>query len=108
MRKSRTGFLSKNNLGSRSPGKFPVTAYEIRMEMRFDDVFDFELLRFGFLKVLVDIALRIDYGSFTFGTNQVRSMSETSEIELLEIHFLRIVMQILRLDSLANFCGSQS
>src|SRR5437773_9716787 len=108
MRKFRPGFLSENNLRSGPRRKFPMAADEVRMQMTLDDVFDFEILSAGFLNVLVDIALRIDYDSFTVGTNQVGSVSQATEIELLEIHFLRIVMQILHLDSLANFCGSQS
>jgi len=57
------------------------------MQMRLNDVFDFQVLRGCFLDVLIDVALRIDNRSFTVCADQVRRMRETSQVKLLEIHF---------------------
>jgi hypothetical protein len=38
--------------------------------VRFNDVFDFQILRVCFFDVLIDIALRIDDGGFTVRADQ--------------------------------------
>ena len=54
---------------------------------RAGDTIHLEILRGGFLDILIDIALRIDDRSFAVRANQIGSMSETVEIELFEIHW---------------------
>ena len=88
MRESRAGFLAKNNFGSGFVGEFAMAADKIGMQMSFDDVLDSQILRVGFFDVLIDIALRIDNGCFTIRSDQIRSVRETTEIELLEVHEL--------------------
>src|SRR4030095_5580451 len=65
-----------------------MAANEISMQMRFDNVFDLEILSFGFGDVLIDVALRIDYGRFTVCTDQVGSVGQATEIELFEVHWV--------------------
>src|SRR5574341_198246 len=54
--------------------------------MRFDDVFDFEVLRLRFIDVLLDVALRIDHCGFAVRANQIRGVRQAAQIKLLEIH----------------------
>jgi hypothetical protein len=63
-----------------------VTANKIRVQMRLNYILDFKTLSLGLRDVLVNVALRIDNRSFTFRPDQVRSVCETREIELLEVH----------------------
>src|SRR5215510_2088101 len=80
-----------------------MTADEVRMQVCLNDVFDFQILRRRFFDVLIDVALRIDNGGFAIRADQVRRMRETSQIELLEIHWntLEMPMDLGRADSLA-------
>jgi hypothetical protein len=64
-----------------------VTANEIRVQMGLNDVFDLQVLRRCFFDVLIDVTLRVHHGGFTVCAEQVRRVRETSQIELLEIHF---------------------
>ena len=41
-----------------------MTADEVCMQVRFDDVLYRQVLRVGFLDILIDVALRIDNGRF--------------------------------------------
>jgi hypothetical protein len=56
------------------------------VEVSLDYVLDLQALRFGFINVPVDVALWINHDRFAFRPNQVRSMRQTREIELLEVH----------------------
>src|SRR5438309_11903006 len=77
---------AENNLRAGTCGELAMTADEIRVKVGFDYVLYFEVLSGGFVQVLIDVALRIDDGSFTFRADQIGSMSQTVEIKLLEIH----------------------
>jgi hypothetical protein len=57
------------------------------MKVSLDDVLDPEAVGFGIRDILIDVALRIDYRRFTFGADHVRSVCETPQIKLFEIHF---------------------
>jgi hypothetical protein len=46
-------------------------------------------LRFGFRQVLINVALRVNDRGLAFGADEVRGVRETSEVELLEVHFLK-------------------
>ena len=64
MRNRGARFFAKNNLSSGARREFAMAADEISVQVSFDDVLDFEVPRFGFGDVLIDVALRIDYGRF--------------------------------------------
>ena len=66
MRKSSPRFLAKDNLGAGSGRQFLMAADEVRVQVRFDDVLDLEILRRRFFDVLVDVTLRIDDRGFAF------------------------------------------
>jgi hypothetical protein len=63
-----------------------VTADEVGVKMRFDDVFDLEALRDSLSDVLINVTLRIDYNSLAVGSDQIRRVCKTAEIELFEVH----------------------
>src|SRR5258708_12032096 len=77
---------TKNDFRSGTLLKLAMPADKIRVQVRFDDVFNFQILRGCFVHVLIDVALRIYYRGFTCRANQIGSVSETVEIELFEIH----------------------
>src|SRR5713226_4762012 len=86
MRNCDRGLLAKNDLRSRARGQFAMPADKIRVQMRLDYILDRQFVRGRFVDILIDVALWIyDYG-FTIRADQIRSMSETVEIELLEKH----------------------
>src|SRR5687768_9599131 len=86
MRKGRACVFAKYNLGTRALRQLTMTADEIGVQVRFDYVLNLQPLCLRFIDVLIDIALRIYYCSFPVRTNQVRRLSQATEIELLEIH----------------------
>src|SRR6185503_12630557 len=83
VRKSDAGLRAKNNFGPGALGELAVAADKIRVQVRFDHIFDLEILSSSFLDVLIHVALRIDHHRFTFRSDEVGSMRQTSEIELL-------------------------
>src|SRR5215813_3117416 len=87
MRNCGSGLSPKNNFGAGTRGQFPMTADKVSVQMRFDHILDLQTIGGGFRQVLIDIALGIDYYRLAIRTDQVGSMSQTVEIELLEIHF---------------------
>jgi hypothetical protein len=46
--------------------KFAMPADEIRMQVSFNDVFYFEILRGSFFEILIDIALWVDHRRLAF------------------------------------------
>ena len=86
MRECGSRLRAKNNLSAGAGGEFAMATDKIGVQMRLDNIFDLNILSGGFLDVLINVALRINHSRFAFRTNQVRSMRQTSQIELLEIH----------------------
>src|ERR1700681_2317330 len=86
MRNRRFRPGAKNYFSAGSRGQLAMPADKISVKVSFYYVFDLEILRGGFIEILVDIALRIDDHGFAIRTNQIRSMSETIEIKLFEVH----------------------
>jgi hypothetical protein len=64
-----SGFFTEYDLCAGARRQFAVSANEIRMQMSFNDVLDFQVLRRRFFDVPIDIALRIDNGCFTVRAN---------------------------------------
>jgi hypothetical protein len=87
MGKACSGFFAKHDLSASAIRKFAVTADEIRMQVRLNDVLDFQVLRCCCFDVVIDVTLRIDNRCFAVRANQVRRVRKTCQIELLEIHF---------------------
>ncbi len=65
MRNRRLSLCAKNDFRSGSSRQLAMTADKIRVQVRFDHVFDLQILRGSFVQVLVDVALRIYYRSFS-------------------------------------------
>src|SRR5215475_335321 len=83
---SRAGLTPENDPGPRAPGKLAMAAYEIGVQVRLDHVFDLQPFGFGFVDVLLDVALRINDRRFAYRANQIRSMRQTTQIKLPEVH----------------------
>src|SRR5207253_949678 len=58
--KARVGTLAEDYLRAGARGEFAVTAHEVRVKVRLDDVLYLEPLRRGFRDVLVNVALRVN------------------------------------------------
>src|SRR5437667_12766668 len=78
--------LAKNYFGAGTRGQLAMPADKISMQVRFYDISYFEFVRYRFVNILIDVALGINDHSFAVRAVQIRSMSKTIEIELLEIH----------------------
>src|SRR2546430_2475168 len=78
VRKRCSGLFAENDLSAGFLSKLAVTADKVCMQVRFDDVLDLQVLRFSFLDVLIDVALRIDNDRFTIRSDQIRSVRETT------------------------------
>src|SRR6266850_8329219 len=98
MRDHRSGLLAENDFGPRARGQFAMPADEVRMQMRLDHILDRQTVRGSFVDILIDVALWIYDDCFTIRADQIRSMSETIEIELLEVHCRKFVLEIATQD----------
>src|SRR5687767_11601825 len=85
----RARLFAEDDLRTGALGEFLVTAHKISVQVRFDHVLEFEFLGSGFGEILVNVTLRIDNRGFAFRADQIRSVGQTSQIELFEIHFVR-------------------
>ena len=77
---------AENHAGAGASGELLMAGDEIGVEMGFDDVLDREAVLLRFPNINIDVAPGIDNRSLAFGTDEVRRMCETTEIELLEVH----------------------
>src|SRR5262249_14259151 len=83
---SRVGLPPEDDPGPRQFGKLAMAADEIGVQVRLDHVFDLQPFGFGFVDVLLDVALRINHRRLAFRADQIRSMRQTTQIKLLEVH----------------------
>jgi hypothetical protein len=74
------------NLGPCGEGELFVPGNEIRRKMGFENVSNRRALLLGGFDIDVDITLRIDDNSFFAGNEEIGSVGEATQIELLEIH----------------------
>ena len=86
MRKLRSGRGSHTNLCAGALRKLAVSGNKISVKMRFEDVFDRDVLLRGSVEVDLDITLRIDDECLALGGEQVGSVREACEEELFELH----------------------
>ncbi len=68
-------------------GKFFVPGDEVRVQVRFEDVADFEILLFGGLEINIDVALRVDDRCLALGADHVGGVRQTGQVELLKVHW---------------------
>jgi hypothetical protein len=66
VRKCGSGLRANVNGRASAGGKFPVARDEIRMQMRFKDMTNLDLMIFGGIQVKVYVALWIDNDRFAF------------------------------------------
>src|SRR6185369_6129468 len=86
MLKRNARLLAKDDLRARARRDLLMPADKVRVQVSLDYVFDREPIRRCFFEILIDITLRIDHRSLTLRPNQVRSMRQTSKIELFKVH----------------------
>src|SRR5262249_46977425 len=63
-----------------------VTGNEVGMQVGLDDMADRQALRRRFLQVLIDVAPRVHDRRLALRPDDVGRLSETAEVELLEVH----------------------
>lgn len=78
------GVFAEVDVGATALREFVVARDEVGMEMRLDDVLDAEIVFAGEVEVEVDVALRVDNGSDALARNDVGSVGEAAEKELLD------------------------
>jgi hypothetical protein len=83
---TRARACSEVNLRTGPSRELTMTGDEVRVAMRFDDMFDRQAVSLRVFDVDIDVALRIHHSSFRAGTNEVRRMGKTAEIKLPEVH----------------------
>jgi hypothetical protein len=89
VREGRARLCAEDDFGAGSLGQLTMSADEVRMQVRLDDVLNPEPLRGGLCEVLLDVALRVNHRRLSFGPDEIRSVGQTAEIELLEVHHRR-------------------
>src|SRR5258708_3214367 len=66
--------------------QFVVPGKEMGMQVRFKHVRDAQAVLARFIDIKLDVALRVDDRGHSLGANHVRSVRQTTQIELFEIH----------------------
>ncbi len=87
MLKLDAGLFTKDDLRAGASGDLLMAADEIGVQVCFDHILDLKPLCGSFCEVLVDVTLWIDDHGLAIRADQVRSVGQTCEIELFEIHF---------------------
>ena len=90
MRDLGTGGRAEHDLGAGAPGQLGMPADEVGVDVRLDDVAAAQTALVGRVDVLLHIALRIDDRCLAVRPDQVRSMRQTAELELVEMHGRRL------------------
>lgn len=76
MREFGSGSSAQVDPGSRAFRQLAMSRHEVGMEVSLDDVFDVPILAGCHLQVEIDVALRIDDGCDTLGSDHVRRMGQ--------------------------------
>jgi hypothetical protein len=95
VRKHGAGLGADHDLRSGSSGELAMPANEIGVQVGLDHVLDAKAFARCFVNVLIDIALRIDNRRLAAVSDQIRSVREAAEVELLEEH-IRLPFAIRR------------
>src|SRR6185437_10025683 len=82
----RIGGRAQINFRTRLGCQLNVAAHKISVQVRLDDVLDFEPLRPRLIYINGYVALRVDYACHTLRAQHIRSVRQTSQIKLLKIH----------------------
>ena len=86
VRELRAGPRAHVDLGAGAGGQLAVPGNEIGMQVSLDDIRDAQVVFARGFQVDLDVALRIDDHRDAFGAGHIRSMRQTTEIELFEVH----------------------
>ena len=84
VRKRRVGVGTQVNSSAGAFRQFAMTRNEVGVQVRFDDVLDLQALLRGGFHVDVDVALRIDHGRDSLRTDQIRSVRQATQKEVLD------------------------
>src|SRR4051795_3608177 len=77
-RKLRRRSLAINDLRTGPTCQFKMAADKIGVRMCLNYIFDLLAIRFGFVDILLNVALRIDYRGFMLRSEVIGSMGKTS------------------------------
>ena len=77
--------MAEHDLRARARGQLAMSADEVGVEVRLDDVGDREAALRRLLQVDLDVALRIHDGRDPLGADQVGRLGEAGQVELLEV-----------------------
>src|SRR5581483_6532150 len=86
MRKARASIFTYVDLCPSPLSQLTMSRNEIRVEVRLEDVFDLRPPLLRRFQVNLDIPLRINHKGLPLRGNQVRSMRQTAEVKLFEVH----------------------
>ncbi len=95
MWEGRARARADDDLGAGARREFPVSADEVGVQVRLDDVLDLQPAGFGLRDVLVNVALRVYDRGLARGADEVGGVRQTAEIELLEVHEPRLLSDTL-------------
>ena len=83
---ARARLRAEDDLRARARREFPVPAHEVCVQVRLDDVLDFQPSRLCLGDVLVNVALRVNDRGLAFRADEIGGVRETSEVKLFEVH----------------------
>src|ERR1019366_2524402 len=86
VRERRIRFCAEHDIRATALSQLPMSADEVGVKVRLEDVANGHAKRLRSVEILIDIALRIDDDSLTAIRDQVRRVRQASEVELVEVH----------------------
>ena len=86
VRDQRLRLAAEDDRGARAGRQLAVPAHEVGVQMRLDDVLDAQPLALGLGQVFVHVPPGVHHGGPPVRSHQVGGVSQTAQIELLEIH----------------------
>ena len=86
MRKGCAGAFAQIDLCAGARRQFLMPGDEIGVEVGLNDMRDAQPALARHVQIETDVALRIDYGRYAVGANQVGCVRQATEIELFEDH----------------------
>ena len=83
---ARARLRAEDDLRARARREFTVAAHEVCVQVRLNDVLDFQPSRLCLGDVLVNVALRVNDRGLAFRADEIGGVREASEVELFEVH----------------------
>src|SRR5262249_1144634 len=84
--KVRSGGCPQVHVSARQRSQLLVPADEVGVKVGFDDVFDAKTVPDSLFDIDSRVALRVDHRGNSFTSDQIRSVRQTAQVELLKVH----------------------